>query len=85
MNKILEPVYFDGANEMLNSPFARCQPSNMIAYRKDNEIASLWRLTLMQRLYVLFRGRICLHVLSPKACPYVCITCSADPKKEGWL
>lgn len=75
----LTPVDFKEANSYLNPPKEAdgCYNIEPLAVYTDGEVCvSRWRLTLRQRLKVLFTGHIWLEILSGHTQPPVALDCS---------
>lgn len=84
----LTPVYFPEANRGLNPPKeanGRYHIKSLPVYTDGEVCVSRWRLTLRQRLKVLFTGHIWLEIISGHTQPPVSLDCSKTVfvKKKG--
>lgn len=83
-NTALKPICFEKSNKNLLKPNAMTdrECGGLWVYTNNIECISCWKLTIIQRLYLLIHGKIWLSVLSGTTQPPVWLNCAKNVFNE---
>lgn len=81
----LTPVRFKEANRVYKAPenMDEGDCGSLHVYTDDQCTVTCWSLTLFQRLYILFTGKIWLHQLSGNVVYPTALSCEKSPFTEN--
>lgn len=81
----LTPVKFKQANRVYRAPETMSEEEcgSLYIFTDDQCTVSCWSLSLFQRLYILFTGRIWVHQLSGNIVYPTALSCEKSPFAEA--